>query len=548
MATVLEPPMAGAQTLVSDRGAAPPTQGSAAVAAVPAGNPWVVAISVMLATFMEVLDTSIASVALPYIAGSLAASNSEATWVLTSYLIANAVVLPASNWFALRFGRKRFLISCVVLFTVASFMCGAAPSLAFILIARIVQGAGGGALQPLSQSILLESFPPAKRGAAMAMFGFGVVVAPVIGPTLGGWLTDSFSWRYAFYINIPVGALAVFMISRFVKDPPYIKNAKPGPFDNLGFGLLCLWSGCLQVILDKGQEVDWFSAVWIRWATLILVVSLVWFVWHSLRAKQPLVDLRILFRNRNFGVGCLLIFMLGFTIYITVAMMPLFYQEVLGYTALTAGIVVAPRGIGSMLGLPLMGIISHKVDNRWLLFTGFMMVGICSIIFAQINLGIGPTTMLLPIITIGFALSFVFVPIGNMATATLPNEEIGNSSGIFNLLRNIGGSIGISMASTMLVRRMTLHQTRIAGSVPLSGIWFQQHATAMAAYFARQLGHAQGQPAALAAMYLQMERQSMLWSFVDIFRWTALVAFAAGVMAWLFRRMSAHADGSVQLH
>jgi DHA2 family multidrug resistance protein len=507
-----------------------------------------VAISVMLATFMEVLDTSIASVALPYIAGSLAASNSEATWVLTSYLIANAVVLPASNWFALRFGRKRFLISCVVLFTIASFMCGAAPSLAFILIARIVQGAGGGALQPLSQSILLESFPPAKRGAAMALFGFGVVVAPVIGPTLGGWLTDSFSWRYAFYINIPVGALAVFMISRFVKDPPYIKNAKPGPFDNLGFGLLCLWSGCLQVVLDKGQEDDWFSAVWIRWAVLILVVSLTWFVWHSLRAKQPLVDLRILFRNRNFGVGCLLIFMLGFTIYITVAMMPLFYQEVLGYTALTAGIVVAPRGIGSMLGLPLMGIISHRVDNRWLLFCGFMMVGVCSILFARINMGIGPTTMLLPIIMIGFALSFVFVPIGNMATATLPNEEIGNSSGIFNLLRNIGGSIGISTASTMLVRRMTFHETRIAGSVPLSGLWFEQHATAMAAYFARQLGHAQGQPAALAAMYLQMERQAMLWSFVDIFRWTALVAFAAGVMAWLFRRMSARADGSVQLH
>ena len=387
MATLVEPPIAA---VLADAGAAPPAQTSVEAAAVPAANPWIAAISVMLATFMEVLDTAIASVALPYIAGSLAASNSEATWVLTSYLIANAVVLPASNWFSLRFGRKRFLISCVVLFTFASFWCGAAPSLWILLLARVVQGAGGGALQPLSQAILLESFPPKKRGAAMALFGFGVVVAPVLGPTLGGWLTDSYSWRYAFYINIPVGILAVFMISKFVHDPPYIKHAKPGPFDNLGFGLLCLWSGCLQVILDKGQEDDWFGAVWIRWAVLVLVISLTWFIWHSWKAKQPLVDLKILARNRNFAVGCLLVFMLGFAIYVTVAMMPLFYQEVLGYTALTAGLVVAPRGIGSMIGLPIVGIITHKVDNRWLLTWGFLGFGLCSVWFANLNTGIGP--------------------------------------------------------------------------------------------------------------------------------------------------------------
>ena len=545
MATLVEPPIAA---VLADAGAAPPAQTSVEAAAVPAANPWIAAISVMLATFMEVLDTAIASVALPYIAGSLAASNSEATWVLTSYLIANAVVLPASNWFSLRFGRKRFLISCVVLFTFASFWCGAAPSLWILLLARVVQGAGGGALQPLSQAILLESFPPKKRGAAMALFGFGVVVAPVLGPTLGGWLTDSYSWRYAFYINIPVGILAVFMISRFVHDPPYIKHAKPGPFDNLGFGLLCLWSGCLQVILDKGQEDDWFGAVWIRWAVLVLVISLMWFIWHSWKAKQPLVDLKILARNRNFAVGCLLVFMLGFAIYVTVAMMPLFYQEVLGYTALTAGLVVAPRGIGSMIGLPIVGIITHKVDNRWLLTWGFLGFGLCSVWFANLNTGIGPLTMLIPIMVTGFMLSFLFVPIGNMATLTVSNEQMGNATGIFNLLRNIGGSIGISMAATMLTRRMTFHQTRIAGSVPLSGLWFEQHARQMAAYFAQRLGHAQGQPAALAAMYMQLQRQALLWGFVDIFRWTALVAFAAGCMVWLFRRVSHQADGSVKEH
>jgi DHA2 family multidrug resistance protein len=545
MATLVEAPVT---VVAADAGAAPPSQSHVEAAAVPAANPWIAAISVMLATFMEVLDTAIASVALPYIAGSLAASNSEATWVLTSYLIANAVVLPASNWFALRFGRKRFLISCVCIFTFASFWCGAAPSLWILLLARVVQGAGGGALQPLSQAILLESFPPKRRGAAMALFGFGVVVAPVLGPTLGGWLTDSYSWRYAFYINIPVGILAVYMISRFVHDPPYIKHAKAGPFDNLGFGLLCLWSGCLQVILDKGQEDDWFGAVWIRWAVVILVVSLVWFVRHSWTAKQPLVDLKILARNRNFAVGCLLVFMLGFAIYITVAMMPLFYQEVLGYTALTAGLVVAPRGLGSMVGLPVVGIISHKVDNRWLLVCGFVVFGLCSIWFANINTGIGPMTMLIPIMVTGFALSFLFVPIGNMATGTITNEQMGNATGIFNLLRNIGGSIGISLASTMLIRRMSFHETRIASSVPLSGIWFEQHTAQMSAYFARHLGHAAGQPAALAAMYLQLQRQALLWGFVDIFRWTALVAFAAGCMAWLFRRVTHEADGSVKEH
>ena len=231
----------------------------------PVTSPWLIAVSVMLATFMEVLDTSIASVALPYIAGSLSATNDEATWVLTSYLVANAIVLPASTWFSLKFGRKRFLVVCIVIFTVSSFACGAATSLGMILLARAVQGAGGGALQPLSQSILLESFPPDKRGSALAVFALGVVVAPVLGPTLGGYLTDTYSWRWAFYINIPIGILAVLLIMRFVEDPPYIKNAKPGRIDAIGLGLLAVWLGALQIILDKGQEDDWFGATWIRW-------------------------------------------------------------------------------------------------------------------------------------------------------------------------------------------------------------------------------------------------------------------------------------------
>jgi MFS transporter, DHA2 family, multidrug resistance protein len=286
--------------------------------------------------------------------------------VLTSYLVANAVILPASNWFARRFGRKRFLLTCVILFTVASFFCGAAPSLAIILLARVLQGAGGGALQPLSQSILLESFSLKDRSKAMAAYGLGIVCAPVLGPTLGGWLTDTWSWRYAFYINIPVGILAVIMIGRFVHDPPYIKNAKVGAFDNIGFGLLAVWTGCLQIVLDKGQEDDWFGAVWVRWAVAALIVAFLLWIWHSWTSPKGLVDLHIL-KNPNFRTGCLMIAMLGMCIYITIAILPLYYQEILGYTAFTAGLVVFPRGVGSFIGSPLIGFLGSRIDNRKLL-------------------------------------------------------------------------------------------------------------------------------------------------------------------------------------
>ncbi|HWJ47276.1 MAG TPA: DHA2 family efflux MFS transporter permease subunit, partial [Candidatus Udaeobacter sp.] len=354
----------------------------------PTVNPWLIAVAVMLATFMEVLDTSIAAVALPYIAGSLSATNDEATWVLTSYLVANAVVLPASSWFSLRFGRKRFLLFCIFLFTLSSFACGAATSLGMILLARAVQGAGGGALQPLSQSILLETFPPQKRGMAMAVFALGVVVAPVLGPTLGGWLTDTYSWRWAFYINIPVGAFAVFMISRYVEDPPYIKSAHPGKFDGIGLGLLAVWLGALQIILDKGQEDDWFGATWIRWAAAVLVISFAMFLIREFRHDKPLVDLRV-FRHRNFAMGCLLIGLFGAAIYGLITLLPLFYQELMGYTALAAGWAVSPRGVGAILAMPMIGYLTAKIDNRLLIAFGFGLFAVTSIWFSQVNLSIG---------------------------------------------------------------------------------------------------------------------------------------------------------------
>jgi MFS transporter, DHA2 family, multidrug resistance protein len=499
-------------------------------------SPWLIAISVMLATFMEVLDTAIVSVALPYIAGSLSASTNEATWVLTSYLIANAVILPTSNWFALRFGRKRFLLICVMIFTAASLCCGAAPTLSFILLARIVQGAGGGALQPLSQAILLESFEPSKRGIAMAVFAFGVVVAPVLGPTLGGWLTDTYSWRYAFYINIPVGILAAFMIGRFVKDPPYVRQAKVGRFDHLGFGLLIVWTGCLQVILDKGQEADWFGAIWVRWAAAALVTAFVAFIIHSLRAKAPSVDLRVL-KNRNFAVGCLLILMFGVAIYSTVTLLPLFYQELLGYTAFTAGLVVFPRGIGSIIGMPVIGYLGERLDARYLLTFGFLVFGVTSLFFGNMNLSIGPMTMLWPIVITGFALSFVFVPITTECYGTLKNEQIGNASGIFNLVRNIGGSVGISVSQTMLTRRSDFHQNQITNYVARTQQWFQQQTSQLSQYIGGYANPANALPRAQGELYRQLGQQALLWAFIDIFRWLALLCFVCVALVWLFKKV-----------
>ncbi len=424
-------------------------------------NPWLIAVAVMLPTFMEVLDTSIASVALPYIAGSLSASTDEATWVLTSYLVANAVVLPASSWFALRFGRKRFLLFCIILFTIASFACGAATSLGMILLARAVQGAGGGALQPLSQAILLESFPPAKRGLAMAAFALGVVVAPVLGPTLGGWLTDQYSWRWAFYINIPIGVAAIFMISRFITDPPYIKSAKAGKIDSIGLGLLAVWLGALQIILDKGQEDDWFGAIWIRWATVLLLVSFAAFVAWQLRAKNPIVDLRI-FKNRNFALGCLLIGLFGGVIYGVVTLLPLFYQTLMGYTAWAAGLAVSPRGVGAILIMPVIGVLTGKMDNRWLIAIGFALFGWTSVWFANLTLNMSQWSMFWPIVLSGAASGMVFVPLSTTTMGTLRNEQIGNASGLYNLLRNVGGSIGISIVNTLVVRHEQLHRSELS--------------------------------------------------------------------------------------
>ena len=511
----------------------------------PRVSPWLIASAVMLATFMEVLDTSIASVTLPHIAGSLSASTSEATWVLTSYLVANAVILPSSSWFAQRFGRKNFLLVCIVIFTVSSFLCGAATSLGWILIARTIQGAGGGALQPISQAILLESFPPEKRGSAMAVFALGVVVAPVLGPTLGGWLTDQYSWRWAFYINVPIGILAVLMISRFIEDPPYIRSAKPGRIDAIGLGLLAVWLGAMQIILDKGQEDDWFGATWIRWAAVILVVAFVAFLIRQLVIRHPIVNLAV-FKDRNFAFGCLLVGLLGSVVYGLVTILPLFYQTLMNYTASAAGIAVSPRGLGAILIMPVAALLSSHVDNRWLIAIGFVIIGITGIWMSHLTLDISQWSLTWPVILSGAGTGLVFVTLSTLAMGTLPKDQIGNASGLYNLFRNVGGSVGISVVNTIVARHSQSHRLELAHNLN-GGSLFQSALSHIHSVVSLHAVSRLAQLRSYALIQNLLDQQATVYSYVDDLRYTAALCFLCAPIVFFIRRVKPK-PGAVPAH
>ena len=501
----------------------------------PKVNPYVVGASVALATFMQVLDTTIVSVAMPNMAGSLSATPEEATWVLTSYLVANAIVLPASGWLALRFGRKRLMIICTVLFTVASFLCGIAPSMTFLILARILQGATGGALQPLTQAILLESFPPARRGMAMALFGVVIIVAPVIGPSLGGWLTDSYSWRWVFNINIPIGILAVFLMQRNVEDPPYIVNAKPGRIDAYGLAFLILWLGTLQIVLDKGQQEDWFATAWIAWFAVISVVAMLAFIVRELRAKQPVVDLSIL-RNRNYSIGTFLTGLVGAGMFSAVTMLPLFLQTLLGYTSQASGLATTPRGIGSLIAMPLVGALIAYMDARWLVVAGTGLFALSSYMLGNLNLEIGMSNIVFVNVIQGFGIGCTMVPLMTLSMATLHNEQIGKATGLFNLMRNIGGSIGISLTTTFLARGAQAHQVAMVAHLTPYDFAFQQRLAAIQAGLTPITGAPQAQLQAYAAIQGTMLQQAALGAFMDNFRWIALFIAAYAPVALLMNK------------
>ncbi|HSB73072.1 MAG TPA: DHA2 family efflux MFS transporter permease subunit [Candidatus Methylomirabilis sp.] len=508
----------------------------------PEVSPWLIAGSVMLATFMEVLDTTIVTVSLPHMAGNLSATTEEATWVVTSYLISNAIVLPASGWLAKVFGRKRFLITCIIIFTVSSFLCGTATSLALLIVARILQGVGGGALQPLSQAILLESFPPARRGMAMAVFGIGVVCAPILGPTLGGWITDNFSWRWIFYINIPIGVLAVMMSQQFVRDPHYIRQARPGRMDALGFGLMTIWLATFQIILDKGQQEDWFAAVWIRWFALISASAMLAFIARELRVGEPIVNLRVL-QNRNFGVGTLLMLMMGVVIYSPLTLIPLFLQTLMGYPALQSGLAQSPRGLGSLLMMPIVGRLTGRVDNRLLIMMGFGLLGVSCFLFGDINLQIAMGRIVWPNVLQGMSMAMIFVPLTTTAMGMLRNDQMGNATGIFNLVRNLGGGVGISAATTMLARGAQAHQAVMVSHLTPYDPAFTQRMRSLQQTLSVGADPVRAERQASAVIYRTLLNQASLLAFANDFRWLALLCFCCFPVALLLKPVKVRGSG-----
>jgi DHA2 family multidrug resistance protein len=513
----------------------------------PRHNPWLITLTVMLAVFMEVLDTSIANIALPHIAGSLSSTPSEATWVLTSYLVANAIVLPMTGWLGNYFGRKRVLLTCIILFTFASVLCGMAWSLPTLILARIFQGIGGGAMVPIAQSIMLESFPPQKRGVAMAAFAQGVVVAPILGPVIGGWITDSYSWRWIFYINLPVGIFAALMAKWVVEDPPYIKRDKKAEIDFIGFGLLAVWLATMQIVLDKGQEADWFGADWVRWFTLISVAAFVGFIGWEFSVEHPLVDLRV-FKNRNFTIGLILMTSLAAILYGTTAELPLMMQTLMGYPALQSGYAMSPRGVAAFFTTWCVGRLVGKIRLRWMLGFGFIMLAVSSFMLSDINLQVSNMSIIWPSVINGMAISFIFVPLTTATMSQLGQQQIGNASGLYNLMRNLGGSIGIAFVTTMLARGAQTHQGLMVGHLTVTDPAFTQRLAAAKNLLARHTNPVTATRQAYSAVYSLLDQQAHLWAFMDNFYLFGLLALAGIPLVFLFKRIKTVQKPAVTAH
>lgn len=480
-------------------------------------NPWIIAISVMFCTFMEVLDTTVVNVSLPHIAGNLSATIDEVTWVLTSYLVANAIILPITGWLSNYFGRKRLLLASVTGFTLASFLCGIAPSLPLLILFRLMQGACGGALQPLSQAVLLESFPPESRGKAMGFWGLGIVVAPVLGPVFGGWLTDSYSWRWVFYINLPVGIISLIMVQMFVFDPSYIKRSKSA-IDYWGIGMLAVWIGALQIAFDKGEELDWFSSHFIDILVGITVVFAIGFLVRELMADHPVVNLHV-FKLRSYSAGVFLMTVLGFVLYGSIVVIPIWLQTLLGYPAMATGFTMAPRGLGSMLGMPIIGMIVGRFDPRKMLAGGLLLGALSTYQLALLNLDVGFWDLFWPQAIQGFGLSMIFVPLTTIAMNPVPREAMGNATSLFNLMRNLGGSVGIAVVTLMNTRFQQKYTAvlgeHVANGNATTGQWF---GGLRSMYLSTGSGPVLADQKAYASLFGIVQRQAAMRAFVDVFQ------------------------------
>jgi DHA2 family multidrug resistance protein len=514
----------------------------------PKFNPWLIAFVVALAAFMEVLDTSIANVALPHLAGDLGSSNDESTWVLTSYLVSNAIILPISGWLANLIGRKRFFLICIFVFTVSSLLCGIAPSLPMLILFRVIQGVGGGGLQPMAQAILADTFPPQKRGLAFALYGITAIMAPTIGPTLGGWLTDNYSWRWIFYINLPVGIMTLFLVLRTVEDPPYLaKNKSAGVrVDYIGIALLALGIGALQVLLDKGQEDDWFGSHFIVALAVTCVVCLVSLVFWELHTKAPVIDMRM-FKNFNFAVACLMIFMLGMLLFASLVMMPQFLQTLMGYTAQSAGLVLSGASFIILFEMPVVGQLTTKIPAKYIMAFGWLSLAFGMYYSTRgLDLDISFAAAARLRIVQAFGLGFLFVPINLSAYVGVPPEKGNSVSGLVNFMRNIGSSVGTSMVTTILARRAQFHQNMLTFHATSYDPAFQNQLKGLST----QLVHAgasapDAQVQAYGRIYQNVLVQSQTLAYIDTFMVLAVAASIMFLLAFIVRKNDTSGGGHV---
>lgn len=502
----------------------------------PAYNPWYSAGAVMLTIFMVVLDSSIANVALPNIAGTFSATRDESTWVLTSYLVANGVIIPSTAWFSTLMGRKNFLLLSTLMFTLASALCGMATSMTMLIIARVIQGIGGGAIMPIGQAVMMEEFKPEERGVAMSVFGFGVIFAPIIGPTLGGWITDTYSWHWIFLINVPIGFISLWLIKKYIEDPPYARKGKVKSVDYWGFLLLIIWLFVLQIILDNGQKSDWFGSSWVRWSATLTAITFIAFIIRELVIKEPIVDLRV-FKDKNFAIGTVLHFVIGAVLYSTLAILPLFLQQLMGYTATLSGLAISPRGFGSLTGLVLCAILANRVDQRWVIAVGMLLLAFSNILFGTLNLQIAMSNIILPNVICGCAFSLVMIPLMTIAFVTLKNSQMTNATGVFNLAKSVGGAIGTSAVSTMVSRMSQVHQTHLIRNLSYSHPAFIEKINAMQSAFMMMSGHALAGAKANVMAYKQLIQQSTLLAYMDCFKIYAIMLVALTPLIFLFQKV-----------
>ncbi len=513
----------------------------------PKANPWLIAVVVTLAAFMEVLDTTIVNVALPHIAGSMSASNDESTWTLTSYLVANSIVLPISGWLGTVIGRKRYFLICIGMFTVCSFLCGIADSLWQLILFRLLQGFFGGGLQPSQQSIILDTFPPAKRGQAFALTAVATIVAPVLGPTLGGLITDNASWRWIFLINVPVGIFTFFAVTALVEDPPWANKGNKS-VDYIGLGLITLGIGAMQIVLDRGEDADWFGSNFIVTFTAIACVgiagAIVWLLW----ADNPVVNLRVM-KDRNFSVACLMIFAMAAVLYSSAVVLPQLAQTVLGYTATLAGYILSPGALVVVFAIPIVGKIVPKVPTRYVIAFGFTLMGLSLLYSNTITPDVDFFTLSLMRATQTLGLAFLFVPISTIAYATLPKEDNGDAAALFTMFRNVAGSIGISLATAQVTERTQVRTAHLVDHLTPYNQGYNDLVSANTNAFVA-LGHSKADAGtrAVGMVYQTLHNQASVLAYADVFLFCAILAFCIVPMTFLFSNIKASRGGAPAAH